>query len=255
MLVHDQVTAIERALDGGHPSEHFTVFLPDLATDQIVPVERSGRQRLEFDFPQPQLGTREGFRFVHRGDSGKSHDRTPLMEPDLLDLRLARVTGIADEHPLPDSEPLLHEIRFRIHDDVAPDAMGTRHAANEQQPVGRIRTHIVTYWSSRNSSVALAPSSSAVALTSVRIAAAVRPWRPITRPSSPGAMNSSTSVCPLCCRSVTRTASGRSASALATTSTTSRQRLTMLAAPSLVRPPAASVPRASAPCPMEPHRP
>ena len=46
--------------------------------------------------------------------------------------------------------------------------------------------------------MALLPSSSAVALTSVRIAAAVRPWRPITRPRSPCAMNSSTSVCPRC---------------------------------------------------------
>ena len=52
------------------------------------------------------------------------------------------------------------------------------------------------------------PSSSAVALTSVRIACAVRPCRPMTRPRSPGAMNSSTSVWPLCSRSVTRTASG-----------------------------------------------
>jgi len=100
------------------------------------------------------------------------------MKPDCLDLVLARVRGGADEQSLPNPKPLLHEIRFRIHDDVAPDAMGARHTANEQQPVARIRTHRspgALYWSSRNSSVALVPSSSAVALTSVRIAAAVRP--------------------------------------------------------------------------------
>ena len=62
-------------------------------------------------------------------------------------------------------------------------------------------------------------------------AAAVRPWRPITRPRSPGAMNSSTSAGPRCSLSVTRTASGWSASARATTSTTSRARLTTPAAP------------------------
>ena len=67
--------------------------------------------------------------------------------------------------------------------------------------------------------------------TSVRIAAAVRPCRPITRPRSPGAINSSTSVCPRARARVTRTASGWSASALATTSTTSRARLTTRAVP------------------------
>ena len=40
------------------------------------------------------------------------------------------------------------------------------------------------------------PFGSAVALTRVRIACAVRPCRPMTRPRSPGAMNSSTIVCP-----------------------------------------------------------
>ena len=54
----------------------------------------------------------------------------------------------------------------------------------------------------------------------------VRPCRPITRPSSPGAIVSSTTVCPRRSNSVTRPRRAGAASARATTSTTSRARLT-----------------------------
>ena len=49
------------------------------------------------------------------------------------------------------------------------------------------------------------PSFAAAARVTVRTLAAVRPRRPITRPRSPGAIDSSTTVCPFPCRSVTRT--------------------------------------------------
>ena len=140
----------------------------------------------------------------------------------------------------PYAKPLVGEVRLRIHDDLPAVAVRARHAANQQQIAGESRRHpdrlatavaslvrtpqllLVAKLQRRLRSPRARPSRS----TSVRIACAVRPWRPITRPRSPGAMNNSTSVCPLCCARSPAPRSGWSASVFATTSTTSRARLT-----------------------------
>lgn len=132
MLVNDKIAAIDRSLDRGHTSKHVAARAPDLAPDEIVPVKRARRQRLQFGLPQPQLGPGERLRVVHRADAGKSHDRTPLMKPDVLNLVLPWPAGGANEHSLPDPETFFHEVRFRIHDDVPPEAMRARHTADEQ---------------------------------------------------------------------------------------------------------------------------
>src|SRR6185369_9826403 len=94
------------------------------------------------------------------------------------------------------------------------------------RPTTAIASHSISlqpqplYGVSRTSSVTVLPSFSPADDASVRSAAIVRPWRPIILPASDGATYSSTSVVPLCCVSTTCTSSGRSASALASTSTT-----------------------------------
>src|SRR5262249_52041056 len=61
---------------------------------------------------------------------------------------------------------------------------------------------------SRISSVTVFPSFSPAVAANVRSAAAVRPWRPMTRPSSPDPTYNSINVVPRCCDSTTCTASG-----------------------------------------------
>ena len=119
------------------------------------------------------------------------------MKPDVANLIFTRPFGRSDPEDPSHAEAVFHEVRFRIHGDLASDAVGPRNAADEQQGLVRLRVHTSPrrgkkslrlnvfsvifghsrrrYSSSRNSTVAFVPSSSAVAPTSVRIAAAVRP--------------------------------------------------------------------------------
>jgi HrpA-like RNA helicase len=104
-----------------------------------------------------------------------------------------------------------------------------------RNPQSAIRN--VVHRASRISTVTCLPSRSAAVDASVRSAAAVRPCRPITFAMSCGDTNNSMSVICLCCDSTTRTSSGRSVSAFASTSTTARTPVSAFSALTSPRPP------------------
>src|SRR6185436_6809277 len=162
-----------------------------------------------------QLEAGERLGVVHRLDAvdadhrpravkARAGDPQPLDSPAALDEQL-------DAGP----ESILGKISLRVDDDLAADAVRAGNPADQRYLVPLHRV-------SRISSITCLPSRSPAVDASVRSAAAVRPCRPISFGRSCGDTNSSISVSCLCFDSVTRTASGRSASALASTSTTAR---------------------------------
>ena len=146
------------------------------------------------------------------------------MEPHRLDRHRLRSSRHLELQHAPLDEPLLREIGLRVDDHLALVAVGAGDAADQQmrhrsrarslRPSPGNRRSPWCRRSRRRRSPACGPRC------------AVRPCRPITRPMSPGAIVNSTNDWPRASRSVTLTASGLSASALAIASTTARARLT-----------------------------
>ncbi len=98
----------------------------------------------------------------------------------------------------PPRNRVFREVGRRVDDHFPLGAARPRHDADEQHlvPGGRRRLSAART-ESRNVEVgSCRPSSSAAAASNWRSAAAVRPWRPITRPRSPAATCSSNTVPP-----------------------------------------------------------
>ena len=136
----DQVAALHRPFDGGDAADEAVARIPHLAADQIVPVERVLRQRLDIGSRHPQFRAGEPLRVVHRLDAFERDDRTPLLKPHFADTpgrgRLLRT----DEQQLPRPEAPLREVGLEIDDHLPAVSVRPGHATDEEKFVSHSPT-------------------------------------------------------------------------------------------------------------------
>src|SRR5438876_1824800 len=250
-----ETTPLERPLDVADDTDVLTRSRFHATPDQLVPVKRLGRQRRKPIDRNSQLGAGKRLRLGHRRHAVDPHDRPFLLKADRRQAQPLDPAGSLDEQLGAGLETGLGKIGVEIDDHLPSNAVRTRDASDQGHlvPVHAISGHRILHsrsttinakaaqaanQPSRISNVTSLPSRSPAVAASVRSAAAVRPWRPITLPRSPGETNSSIKVLCRCCDSVTRTSSGRSVSTFARSSTTARTPVPSFTCRPLTWPPA-----------------
>src|SRR5207249_2803159 len=134
----------------------------------------------------------EPFGRVDGVDAGDAHHRTLALKPDARQDQPHHSAVLANEKLGAGLKALLGKIGLQIDDDLTADAVRASDASDHGHlfPVGCVRTCRNHYGApgrpSRISSATVLPSCSPAVDASVRSAAAVRPWRPMTLPRSPG---------------------------------------------------------------------